>query len=345
MTERLPQGYEFVSDLEIGTDELLDLFKDVADESPDAKHGVRQKANRELEIDFTLDPEELLPMALGVRNVAGKLIGYSSASIDERSGRHAMVNYMLIHPAEAGFGVGKALADEGLQMLDKEAVKSISFIPVGESRKLVPYLTSIQGFVYDALNQEYISNRSMVRWHDDKAETEKPALPVLAEDETLSHPVTQKEMKAFQARVTKLVKATLNYVRLTDTPVLARGSKECFFIFDLAGRDISVYQQLTDDYNSWRVGESASAELVASPQGLVMSTDRIYGLEEIASDSKLKPVYEESLEIKGPDGAMRPFNTEEDGGGFTRARYEKVMSILSKLGPEHLIPIEETWDD
>jgi hypothetical protein len=343
MSDTLPAGYEFVNEIAIETDELLDLFEDGIRGNEPLDDNLPVRTRHEPFQDSTAEKGDIARMALGIRSDTGKMVAYAAATIDERDG-HATVDYMIVNPAETDEGLGKALADEGLNMLDKSGVKTVSFELFGQAGKLVPYLTGTQGFAYDPLNQEYISNRALVRWNDEPTKPETAlVIPAMVEDEALLRSVTPDEMASFKQAVSQLIRATTAYARNNKILTLFDDNYE----FRLAGRTIVVGKTISPNYGIWGVTERDSAELVASPSGVVMVTERNYEVQQYLADAQPnRAEYLELQEFRDTEGAMRPFvppELRENGPGpdFTRARYQRVMSMLHRLNPEHLVPEPE----
>jgi hypothetical protein len=339
MSEHLPSGYSFISDIEVGTEELWDLFEEVArgveplediaiiDNLPDSG------------VDFTASEEDISRSALGIRDDDGKLVGYVAATIDSRD-MHATADCIVVHPNESDAGIGTTLANEELRLLTNQGIRSVSFQNFGQIGKLLPHLIQRQDFSYDGLNEEYSSKRFALHLARGAgaAPSEGP-LAEVAEEDTLAPAIDTAEMIAFKNQVGELLKACV--VSAND------GSHWPFndsFLFELGGRSLSITQMRTPEYSLWTVVEQGAAELVASPHGIIMATEREYSVGQYAEhDEPTNPQYEELQEIRGIDGAMRPFVDPELPRGtgqplqFNQARFNRVMATLRRLGPEHWV--------
>jgi|GEM_PF-4123156 hypothetical protein len=340
MSEQLPDGYSFITDIEVGTEELWDLFEDVA-------HGVEPVAGiaiiddqPDIGVDFTADEEDISRTALGIRDDNGKLVGYVAATIDSRD-MHATADCIVVHPDESDAGIGTTLADEGLRFLATQGIRSVSFQNFGQISKLLPHLIQRQNFSYDGLNEEYSSEHfalHLARGAAEAAPSDAPLAEVV-EEATLQPAISPTEMIAFKNQIGELLKACV--ASAND------GSHWPFndgFLFELAGRQLTITQMRTSEYSEWSVVEEGAAELVASPHGVIMATEREYTVGQYAErDEPTNPQYKEVQEIRGIDGAMCPFVAPElrQGTGqsleFNQARFNRVMATLRRLSPEHWV--------
>lgn len=339
MATALPQGYEFISELEVETEQLWQLLDDVAGAEDPLVDGVIQ-GDMESVIDPTADEEDITRTALGIKDTWGNLVGYASATIDGRD-NHATVDCMVVHPDNQNESIGKALTDEGISFLGKQGAESISFKPFGQVQFLTPYLITRHGFDYDGLNEEYIT-RSVSSPTGEQASEEADALPQLASKEPEGRKLNSGEMTDFIDKVNGLIKASADYACINSLDVEFYD----MFEFESAGRRYILSKESSPELGckSWTVTEADTAELVSSPYGIVMVTEKEYTVVRGDSeDAPLVGMYWDSREIRGKDGKMRPFFLKDSPGSSLEPghiilpRYEQIMKALDKLTPEKLV--------
>lgn len=338
MSELLPAGCSFVNDLEINTDELLDLFERVAHANDSPQTYGELETHSDSGADPTTPDDQIERAALGVRNAAGVLVSYAAATIDNRT-EHATVDCMVVDPAEAGQGIGKAIVTEGMRGLDVHNARSISFQAFGQVGRLLPYLEKHERFSYDTLNNEYITYRMPgVSTPESLGLTDTPAAIEASPDDVRElEPITQAEMIAFKDRIIELVQASARHACRVGLDVAAYDS----FMYEIGGRTIVVSKDDSlDNYQAWFVKEYDTAEFVASPHGIVMTVEKEYSVEQDANDDAPSgSMYRETQEIQGSDGAMRPFvpPKDETSPGFNHGRYKHIITTLNRLSPEHIV--------
>ncbi|MFI5271150.1 MAG: GNAT family N-acetyltransferase, partial [Candidatus Saccharimonadales bacterium] len=228
----LPAGYEFISELEVGTEELWQLLDDVVASNDPLISGVIQSGAETMFIDITADEEDITQTALGMRNDRGDLIGYASATIDSRD-KHGVIDCLVIHPANHGEGLGRALTDEGLSFLARQGVKSVSFQPFGQVQLILPYIMGNYGFSYNELDHEYIT-RNMPTSSGQKsevaAETDDDFKGVVSKEHA-GRQLNSDEMELFRDKVKELIQSCAQYAGFHNLDVEVYD----YFEFELAG--------------------------------------------------------------------------------------------------------------
>lgn len=333
-----------VSELEVGVEELWQLLEDVASAHDPVIEGVIQDSTAGAGLDFTVDEEDIIQTALGIKDdESGKLVGYASATIDDLS-KHAVVDCLVIHPLYSREGIGKDLSNEGLKFLGMQGVKSVSFQPFGQIELLAPYLMARHGFVYDELNAEYIT-KSLPSPSVPKPRAKPelpPALAQSAEQESSGRKLKTEEMSVLSDRISELVTECAQYACLNSLNVYSYDD----FELESAGRLYVVRHSRPSediDESTWAVTERGTAELVTSQYGIVMVTERTYAVHQNRSATLPSgSTYSDLREIRGNDGKMRPLNLREiqtshaPEAAITLPRYTRIMAVLNRLTPNNL---------
>lgn len=341
MADSLPHGHEFVDETDIGTEELWQLIDDVAGANVPLIEGVIQYGTEEEVVELSTEEDDVQKTAIGVRDSFDKLVAYASATIDHGH-RHATVDFIAVHPHVREETVAKALSDEGMRFLGRMGVKSASFMPFGQIELLLPYLIRNYGFEYNLHNSEYFTKDVSAAPPKTEIKTDvDAAIAEMAKNEPTGRRLKSKEMAAFRDRVSDLVKECARYACANALDI----EDYDHFNFELAGQVYMVGQNIVPElgYNGWSVIECDVAELVTSQHGIVMVTERMYKVtQNTGTDLPQNAAYSDEREIRGTDGKMRPLHLHKLDDElrqklkFTLPRYERIMTALNRLTPDHL---------
>jgi hypothetical protein len=234
--------------------------------------------------------------------------------------------------------MAKALIDAGMDSLDQLEVDTVGFEVFGQAHRLVPYLKSRHGFEYNPHSQEYVSFRPRSREAPESpAEDPAPVIVLAREGGNLGQPISEDHIAEYTKQVSQVVKAATEHVLQKRVPVDSYHE----YTFKRGGHWIDVRVHPGRDEKEWQVIEEEASELVTSTRGVVLATGQRYIVTQEKGGPYI-PAYEEELQVRGSYGSTRPLTSHEkrlkdQEPGFTEGRYERVMAILRKLSPEHLL--------